>query len=160
MSKPFYFAAAALAMISLAACSGNNNCQGNKCADREDQVFTGLLPAADGPGVRYTLKLDYDDDKNNMEGDYDLVETYVGADSLAQSGKNADVSFRSEGDFTVVDQNGKKYLKLVKDNRDSHARAVSNLYFQVDSDSTLTLVDNQLQPASNDSLNYTLKLVK
>lgn len=126
----------------------------------EDQMYTGVLPAADGPGIRYTLKVDYDDDKNNMAGDYDLIETYLAADSVAPNGVKDNVSYKSEGDFTVVDQNGKKYLKLVKDAKDSHPQASSDLYFEVSSDSTLTMVNAQLEPAVSDSLNYTLKLVK
>lgn len=159
MKKSIYLAAAAFAMIGLASCSGKS-CEGGKCEKVDDQVYTGVVPAADGPGIRYTLKLDYEDDKNNMEGDYDLVETYLEADTVATNGVKDNVSFKSEGDFTVVDQNGKKYLKLVKDAKDSNPQAASDLYFEVSSDSTLTMVNSQLEPAVSDSLNYTLKLVK
>lgn len=160
MRKPFYLAAAAVAMFAMASCSGNKSCEGGSCSKMEDQMYTGVLPAADGPGIRYTLKVDYDDDKNNMAGDYDLIETYLAADSVAPNGVKDNVSYKSEGDFTVVDQNGKKYLKLVKDAKDSHPQASSDLYFEVSSDSTLTMVNAQLEPAVSDSLNYTLKLVK
>lgn len=160
MKKPVYLAAAALAMFAMASCSGNKSCNGGSCSKVEDQTYTGIVPAADGPGVRYTLKLDYEDDKNNMEGDYDLVETYLEADSVATNGVKDNVSFKSEGDFTVVEQNGKKYLKLVKDAKDSNPQAAANLYFEVTNDSTITMVNAQLEPAVSDSLNYSLKLVK
>lgn len=164
MKKGFYMAAAVAAMLGMAACSGNkcpgNSCANGACADLDDLTYTGVLPAADGPGIRYTLKLDYDDDKKNLEGDYDLVETYLEADSTSVNGIKDNVSLKSEGDFTVVEQNGKKYLKLVKDVKDSNPNAASALYFEVASDSTLTMVNAELQPAVSDSLNYTLKLVK
>lgn len=155
MRKTIYLAAVAAAMLGMAACSGENH-----SSKIEDQVFTGVLPAADGPGIRYTLKLDYEHDKNNMEGDYDLVETYLEADSISTNGIRDNVSLKSEGDFTVVEQGGKKYLKLVKDAKDSNPNAAAALYFEVASDSTLNMVNAELQPAANDSLNYTLKLVK
>lgn len=159
MKKSMYLAAAAIAMIGLASCN-SKDCKGGKCEKIEDQTYTGILPAADCPGIQYTLKLDYEDDKNNMEGDYDLVETYLEADSVASSGVKNGKSFTSEGDFTVVEQNGKKYLKLVKDAKDSSADATASLNFEVTNDSTLTMVNAQLEPAVSDSLNYTLKLVK
>ncbi|MDE6811377.1 MAG: copper resistance protein NlpE N-terminal domain-containing protein [Muribaculaceae bacterium] len=161
MRKTIFMAAAAVAMLGMTACSGNNSCKDKACGAGldEDQVYTGVLPAADNEaGIRYTLKLDYDDDKNFKEGDYDLVETVLATDSVGTVSDKE--SYKSEGDFTVVEQNGKKYLKLVKDAKDSHANASANLYFEVASDSTLTMVNAELQPAVSDSLNYTLKLVK
>ena len=84
-----------MALFSMASCAGNQNgkcCNSVECKGG-DKVYTGLLPAADAEGVRYTLKLDYDDDKNNMEGDYDLLETYVVGDSLSMTGhKDANLS--------------------------------------------------------------------
>lgn len=149
-----------LAALGLTACNNTDKCCGNSCKDKmdEDQLFTGVLPAADSEGIRYQLKLDYD--HNFSKGDYDLVETYLVADSTAVTGVADKVSYKSEGDFTVVEQNGKKYLKLLKDIKDSHANAASNLYFEVSSDSTLTMVNADLQPAADKNLNYTLKLVK
>ncbi|MBD5195021.1 MAG: copper resistance protein NlpE [Bacteroides sp.] len=161
MKKTIYLASAALALISLASCSGNKSCNGEKCNKVDDMLYTGVLPAADCDGIRYTLKLDYDDDKNNLEGDYNLVETYLQADTVNKvNGINGDISFKSEGDFTVVEQNGKKYLKLVKDAKDSNPQATPDFYFEVSSDSTLTMVNSQLEAAPDTLLNYTLKLVK
>ncbi len=60
-------AVAVLAIVGLSACGGNKKCGGNACENsklNEEQMFSGVLPAADGPGIRYLLKLDYDDDKN------------------------------------------------------------------------------------------------
>ncbi len=158
MKKTVSLAAAAFAVLALASC-GNKSCD-QKCEKVDDVAYTGVLPAADAAGIRYNLKLDYEDDKNNMEGDYDLVETYLVADSVATGGVKDGASYKSEGDFTVVEKNGKKYLKLVKDAKDSNPNASDNLYFEVSSDSTLTMVNAELEPAVSDSLNYTLKIVK
>ncbi len=160
MKKIVYLAGAALAMMSMAACSGN--CNGNKCdsnCDTAKQLYTGVLPAADAVDVRYALTHDYDDDNNN-KGDYDLVETYLNADSTATAGVTDGVTYKSEGDFSVVEKDGKRYLKLVKDVKDSNPNAADNLYFEVSSDSTLTMVNSSLEPAVDSSLNYTLKLAK
>lgn len=93
------------------------------------------------------------------------MEVYVQNDSTKASGFRDAASFKSEGDFTVISGQGadsnKKYLKLVKDNRDSSAGSVDGpLYFLVDSDSTLVMVNDQLQPSETPGLNYTLTLVK
>lgn len=161
MKKVFYLAAAALAMVSMSACSGNGKCEKDgKCAEKADEVYTGVLPAADAEGIRYTLKVDYDDDKGNMAGDYDLTEIVLAADSTSATGYKDAGTYLSEGDFTVVEKDGKKYLKLVKDAKDSNAKAADSLNFLVSSDSTLTMVNADLEESVNPDLNYTLKLVK
>lgn len=164
MKKIIYMAGAALALMSMTACSGNNggNCSNDKCDSKckEDMLYTGVLPAADGPGVRYALTIDYDDDKGCKEGDYDLIETYLTADSTSVAGVADGVTYKSEGDFTVIEKNGKKYLKLVKDTKDSNPNAADNLYFELSSDSTLTMVNSDLEPSVNPELNYTLTLAK
>lgn len=170
MKKSFYLAAAALAMMSMAACSGNNtnkSCDGDgSCKSKcKDQVYTGVLPAADAAGVRYTLTLDYDDDHNYTDGDYDLIETYLLTDSVSATGYKDGQSFKSEGDFTVMkgsgENEGKTYLKLVQDAKDSAKGSNAGpMYFLVESDSTVVMVDSDLQTSVNPDLNYTLKLVK
>ncbi len=162
MKKTLYVAASALALLSLASC-GNKSCNGNSCGDKGDrnEIYTGVLPAADADGVRYVLQLDYDDDHNYTDGDYDLVETYLKADSTATTGYRDDKSFKSEGDFTVTDNAGQKVYKLVPDVKDSQAGStVTPLYFIADNDSTLTLVNSNLERSANPDLNYSLKLSK
>lgn len=161
--KKAFLSLAALALVAVGAVSCQSKCDkaaGVMNNSDDDVAYTGLIPAADALGVRYTLLLDYDD--NNTKGDYDLIETYVMADTLSASGlKDAD-SFKSEGDFTVgKTQDGKSYLKLVQDLKDSSAgSAAGPLYFLVDSDSTLTLVGEDLQPSVTPGMNYTLNKVK
>lgn len=164
------FGAATMAMLMLAACS-NNGAQGGKCdgkcgdCKKGDQVYTGVLPAADAEGVRYTLKLDYDDDHNYTDGDYDLVEVYLANDSTSATGYSDTARFKSEGDFTVIngtgDNSSKKYLKLVQDAKDSAPGSNAGpIYFLVASDSTLVMVNADLEESTTPGMNYTLKLVK
>lgn len=160
-------ALASLAFVSACSDGGRKAVDNlaNRLDDDKDEVYTGVLPAADCDGVRYTLRLDYDDD-NPAKGDYKLVETYLVGDSVRAKALAKDsVSYKSEGDFDVVAGTGNyaanKYLKLVRDNKDSSEGSVAGpLYFQVASDSTLVLVNNDFSPAPDSGLNYTLKLVK
>ncbi|MBD5289928.1 MAG: copper resistance protein NlpE [Bacteroides sp.] len=163
MKKSFYVAAAAaFALTGLASCGGNKSCN-NNCGSKQDkiEIYTGVLPAADCDGIRYTLHLDYDEDDNFMKGDYDLTETYLVSDSTSVGGVSDNKSFRSEGDFTVNNKAGKKYLRLVQDRKDSQqGSAEGPIYFLVENDSTLTLVNDDLQLPDAPGLNYSLKLSK
>lgn len=168
MKKTTLAMAAGLALLALGACSGNKSCGKDKeCAKEGDrkEMYTGVLPAADADGVRYTLHLEFDDDDNFQKGDYDLLETYIKSDSLAAGGTRDVANYKSEGDFSVIPgtgaNSGKSYLKLVQDAGDSNNGAVAGpLYFYVESDSTLVLVGADLQPSVSDSLDYTLKKVE
>lgn len=161
MRKTFVIGAAAMALLSMAACSGKKDCD-KKCGTKGGErieIFTGVLPGADCDGVRYTLNLEYD--HGDKDGDYDLTETYLQADSVSPGGFKDLRSFNSEGDFVVEHQGGKTYLKLIKDQKDSGAGSVETpLYFLVDSDSTLTLTDARLQVSQTEGLNYTLRRTK
>lgn len=155
--KTYLSLAAALLMV--AACSDNKKCTRHGDAsettcDRADRdvTYTGILPAADAPGVEYTLTLDYDDDGNG--GDYKLTERFI---------DRADGTFKSKGEFSVhkstPTDSSMSYIKLVPDHTDRAAdQATSSAevrYFLVDSDSTLTMTGPDLKTASS-SLNYTL----
>ncbi len=156
MKKSILMAGAALLTLGLASC-GSGSCDKGACDAKSDVdvVYTGVLPAADCDGVRYTLLLDYDD--NNQEGDYTLVETYIQADTVSAIGYKDLQSFVSEGDFTVEKQGDKSYLKLVKDAKDSAAGSIDTpLYLLVDSESTLTLTNQDLEVSNTPGMNYTL----
>lgn len=168
MKKTFYITAACATLLMAGACSGNNKSAGidksAKAGDRTE-VYTGVIPAADASGIRYTLKLDFDDDHNYTKGDYDLLETYFAGDSISPTGLKDLKSFTSEGDFTVEKgqgaNSGKTYLKLVQDAKDSSAGSNAGpLYFLVESDSTIVMVNSDLQPSETPGLNYTLKIAK
>ena len=165
MKKTIYMMAAALSVLGMAACSGNKTCNGDKacgkCTDGDrKELYTGVLPSADTDGIRYTLSLEYDDDNPN-KGDYDLIETYLVGDSTAVTGYSDDKSFKSEGDFSVMKKDGKSYLKLVLDVKDSAVGSSEGpTYFLVESDSTIVLVNSDLEVSQAPGLNYTLKLSK
>ncbi len=163
MKKLVYMAAAALSMVSMAACSGNQKTSGEaqKADGDKMEIYTGVLPAADCDGVRYSLQLEYDDDHNYTDGDYDLLETYLESDSTSTLGYKDGKSFKSEGDFTVMEKDGSKYLKLVQDAKDSQqGSAEGPMYFLVESDSTIVMVNSDLQKSETPGMNYTLKLSK
>ncbi len=156
MKKTLLFSAAGLALMSMAACSGNCNKNGECVKSDIDEVYTGVIPAADTDGIRYTLTLDYDDE--GKDGDYKLVETYIQSDSTSATGYSDVKTYASEGDFKVEKKGDKTYIKLIKDQKDSQAGSVETpIYFLVDSDSTITMTNNQLEVSQNPGLNYTLK---
>lgn len=156
-------AASAAALVMLGACS-SDNCKNSDCSSctkgDEKVVYTGVLPAADVDQVRYTLTLDYDDD-NTAKGDYDLIETYQQTDTVAPGSVKDVKNVRSEGDFTVLTKDSSKYIKLVPDAKDSDASAdTTPMYFLVENDSTIVLVNSDLQKSVNTELNYTLTRTK
>lgn len=161
MKKTFYSLAALLAILSTGACTSNTKTQTEARGDIKE-TYTGILPAADVDGIRYTLKLDYDEDRDYAYGDYDLIETYLTSDSLSASGYRDKDSFKSEGDFSVEKGKGNlgnnKYLKLTPDAKD--ATGSGPLYFLIESDSTIVMVNESLQTSESPGLNYTLHLVK
>lgn len=149
-STTFTLSAIGAMLLFLAACSGVPTATDNNSTQKgADKVYTGVLPAADVDGIRYTVLLDFDDD--NTGGDYELVETYFVTDS---TGVQDVESFASDGDFIVgTGAQGQKYIKLSGDGS-------GEVYFLADTDSTLTMVDASLSPAAASGMNYTLKAAK
>lgn len=151
--------AAAVAALAFTACNSGNSCKSGNDGDK-NELYTGVLPAADADGILYNLSLDFDDDHNFTDGDYHLTETYLMTDTVR--GKSFDGrSFKTEGDFKVetrtVDGKEVKYLKLTPEAKESVGNASSDvLYFIIDSDNSITLTDAELS-MPGDSLNYTLK---
>lgn len=113
-------------------------------------VYEGILPAADGPGIRYVLSVD----KAGPDGEsgYTLVTTYLDAE-----GSGKDKSFTSKGKKEVIrkDVNDKKKtaIKLTPDDGDAP------VYFVVVNDTILRLVNDSLQEAVSD-LNYDIVMVR
>lgn len=160
MKKTMVLAAAGVVLLSMAACSGNKNCKDTACSKSDDkvEVYTGVLPAADCEGIRYTLHLDYDDAN---DGDYKLVETYLEADSTSAIGYIDAQTFSSEGDFSINKKGGITYIKLDKDVKDSSTGSIDTpIYFVVNSDATITMSNSDLEVSTIPGLNYTLKLAK
>lgn len=149
----------AICAFALGACNNGKSCNSaGQCGggDRKE-LYTGILPAADAAGILYSLELDYDDDHNYTTGDYDLTETYLLSDSVAAGGKKDGSVFKTEGDFSVMEKDAQKYIKLMPEAKHSTPNADNSVrYFLVSSDSTLTLVGSDLKPAEDSGLNYTL----
>ena len=160
MKKSILMGAAAMAMLSLAACSNNSSCNGSTCTkdNGKEAAYTGIIPAADCDGIRYTVFLDYDD--AGADGDFQLLETYIQSDSTSAIGYSDIASFASEGDFTIGKQGDKTYLKLVKDKDSSASTADAVQYFIIDSDSTITMANSDLETSTVPGMNYTLKIAK
>lgn len=113
-------------------------------------VYEGLLPAADGPGIKYVLSLD--EAGPDRESNYTLVTTYLEAE-----GPGKDMSFTSKGKKKVIRKNvnnqKKTAFKLTPNDGDEP------VYFVVMNDSTLRLVNESLQEAAN-GLNYDIVRIK
>ncbi len=153
----------ALVSLAFASCS-DKNCNGEKCDAKSDrtELYAGILPAADAQGVLYSLVLDYDDDDNYTTGDFELTQSYLMNDTVAASGIRAGLTSVAEGDFTLgtkgTSSETVKYLTLTPKAKDAIGNADSApLYFLINDDNTLTLVNSELTKAENDSLNYTLE---
>lgn len=156
---------AALALITigtlyLVSCSDQKVPKSDRNDDSEERLYTGLLPAADTDGIRYTLHLEYDEDHNFKGGEYHLIQTYLVEDTTQNMHTRDIHSSNAEGTFEQISGSGDdyalKYIKLTPDRNSNGDR----LYFLIESDSTLVLVDEQLKPSQNPQLNYTLRRVK
>ena len=120
-------------------------------------------PAADAEGILYTLKLDYDDDHNYTDGDFQLVETALLSDTVSAMNLRTGVTSLTEGDFRIETSTAEgettSYMRLVPDAKESlGAASTATLYFIINPDKSLTMVNSDLTKAANDSLNYTLTL--
>lgn len=109
------------------------------------RTYEGLLPAADGPGIRYTLTVN--SREHSGDGTFSLIMTYLEAEN------GEDRSFTYEGKRLTLrgtpDNNDATVWQLVTDD------GKDTFNFLVESDTTLTLLNDQFQ--RNDSkLNYTL----
>ena len=99
----------------------------------EEEIFTGTIPAADGPGIDYVLTLGAATD--GIDTIYTLDMTYLDANG---PGKHA--TFKTQGKqksmHKVVNNQPKKGVKLTPDNGDSP------MYFLVVNDTTLRMVND------------------
>lgn len=174
MKKTVLMAAAAMAALTFGACSQgasstqecgsakacDNKCDGN---DREE-LYTGILPAADAQGTLYTLRLELDDDNNYTDGDYMMVETSLAADEADASSLKVAATAYTEGDVVrqnkTVDGAEVEYICLTPDTKDSMGAASADpVYFIVNADGSLTMTGADLK-VSETGLNYTLTPVK
>ena len=150
--KKFTIIMVACALFAACQNSGKTSSNGDNAQDSvlndtavgaDTLVYEGTVPAADGPGIRYTLHIASDSTKG-----YHLTETYL----EAENGK--DKSFEYDGQVEAVSKtvdgkslNGLK-LNLGKDN---------SLYFKQVGDSVLRMVNDEFEEAVSEA-NYDLKL--
>jgi len=99
----------------------------------DEEIFTGTLPAADGPGIDYVLTLGAATD--GVDTVYTLEMTYLDAD-----GPGKHQTFTSKGKQKTihkkVNNHPKKGVKLTPDNGDQP------MYFLVVNDTTLRMVND------------------
>lgn len=99
----------------------------------DEEIFTGTLPAADGPGIDYVLTLGVATD--GVDTVYTLDMTYLDAD-----GPGNHQTFKTKGKQKTihkkVNNQPKKAVKLTPDNGDQP------MYFLVVNDTTLRLVND------------------
>lgn len=140
-----------LAVTALfAACNENKNAktasaQDSTAIDSTDTsaqngdslVYEGMTPAADCEGIRYRIAMDAQKKNFTAKEDYMETETQV---------KN---TFYEKGTIAPYKKNGKKGLKFSTGKDDA-------LYFVTVGDSTLRMVNDELEEAV--SGNYDLKL--
>lgn len=159
MKKLVMFAAVLVALVS---CQSNNkkNVEIELLDDslvaelpivEVDEVFTGTIPAADGPGIDYVLTLGITTD--GIDTLYTLDMTYLDA---AGPGKNK--TFTSKGTkkdiHKVVNNQPKKAIKLTPDNGDSP------MYFVVVNDTTIRMVNDSTLEESVTQTVYDMTKVK
>ncbi|MGI6794533.1 copper resistance protein NlpE N-terminal domain-containing protein [Bacteroides sp. KG68] len=159
MKKVMMIAAVAAVLVSCQSKGTRNNESSSMNKDvatvadnsvASEVVFKGILPAADGPGIQYVLSVD--NVTADEEGTYTLTTTYLEAE-----GPGKDNTFTSKGKKQVIrkDVNNEKKtaIKLTPDNGDAP------VYFVVVNDSTLRLVNEELEEAAGE-LNYDIVQVK
>ena len=159
MKKLVMFAAVLVALVS---CQSNNkkNVEIELLDDslvaelpivEVDEVFTGTIPAADGPGIDYVLTLGITTD--GIDTLYTLDMTYLDA---AGPGKNK--TFTSKGTkkdiHKVVNNKPKKAIKLTPDNGDSP------MYFVVVNDTPIRMVNDSTLEESITQTVYDMTKVK
>ena len=116
----------------------------------ETQVYEGVLPAADGPGIRYVLTLNTL--ANAADTTYTLDATY-----LHPEAKVKHKTFTSNvNPVTVYKTVKKKNNTALKLNPSDGSEPV---YFVIANDTTLTLADDSLEVSASD-LNYNIIRVK
>lgn len=155
MKKTFYTFAILVSVAVMSSCSNKTTSTEESTANTDESgLFVGMLPAADAAGIRYSLKLDYGQTNDSAAGTYDLEQVYIVNDSSTPDSIKDGISYKANGDFFVLEQAGKKYVKLTSQSTTDSIGMP--MYFLVDSDSTITLVNSDLQVSTTEGLNYTL----
>ena len=141
----------AVACAALAACQPKAKPATNEAGTDTTAVaatdtthYEGVVPAADGPGIRYELAL-----ANDSTDGFVLTETYL----AAKDGKDETHTYNGKKEVMKKTVNGKEQtaykFDLGKDGGVS--------YFLVVDDSTLRMVNEELEEAATGADKYDLK---
>lgn len=140
------------AVTAFAACQSKNKpgesvteMSAEKTVTPDSICYQGEVPAADGPGIRYELSI-----SNDGTDGYSLKLTTLAADN----GNDLIERYSGTIDKKTQEANGTKKT-VYKLGEDPNA-----FYLLVVNDSTLRLVNRDLEESVNPELNYDLKLVK
>ena len=141
MKKLLVFSGIMAVLLSCQSKTAKNVSVDNEPAQCEHtQVYKGLLPAADCSGIEYTLGID------TLNDSYHLTTVYIDAEG---TGKN--LSFTSEGKRSMIHrgegEDARVFYKLPPCGKDT-----ASVYFMVVNDSTLRLVNADLQEPTNKTL--------
>lgn len=138
------------ACAMLAACQQQNktaaNQGGNEAPVADSLHFVGKLPAADGPGIRYDLRI-----ANDSTAGFTMTETYL----EAENGKDQTTIYTGKAETVTQTVDGKE-VKAYKFELGDNTPAT---YFKIVNDSTLRMVNDELEEAASE-LNYDLKLLR
>lgn len=129
---------ALLALLLLASCSGaQHTCAYPPLVGN----WSGLLPAADCPGVEYFINF-YPDTT------YTLVTNYIDGE-----GDGVDIKFESQGSIKLWTQDGVNYMQLLP------PPGNDTVNFIVEGKGSVLLLNNRMEKPSNESL-YRIKKMK
>lgn len=157
MKKFLFIAVAGLSIVAFASCSGKKDAKevAETTPDTVENTvktvaYTGVIPAADCDGNNYALNLVFNEEDNG--GTFQLSETYFNTDTTTAEGYTVIDTFTSEGNFEVKSVEDNTYITLFNN------EAVAQANFIVDTDSTITMVNAELEVPSTPG--YTLAVVK
>lgn len=163
MKKTALLGLAGVAALGFTACDNGQNATNQQPNNGNDKVvlYSGIIPAADAIGTICTLKLDFDDDNNYTDGDFTYIENSLVSDTVSAAGIKEAATSYSEGDFKKlskqVDGQTVEYVKLTPDAKDNlGAASTAPLYFIINADQSLTMVQADLKKSDVPGLNYTL----
>lgn len=168
MKKTVLFSLAAAAAFGFAACNNLSSTttasEGKAKGGDMEELYSGILPAADAQGTLCTIKLEFDDDNNYTDGEFVMVENSLVTDTVAAAGLSEAATSYSEGKFRKESKsvNGAnvEYLVLTPDAKDNLGAASNTpTYLVVNADQTLVLVNSDIEMPADPAL-YTLKLKK
>lgn len=146
MKKTIFIAMLAIAFASVSCGNKKNEPVVNEKKPIVTETFSGIIPAADGPGIEYSATFTHNRGKHS--GMYHMHSNYIEADS------GSDKAFDSYGNYVTSRHGGERIMVLSPADEPGTA-----IYFVVDNDNAITMLDREMKRIQSD-LNYTLKRMK